>query len=803
MGREGAAAAVVAAAWLTATPAAAQVPDVIPPRTTHDEGVVYPDQAVRDGVSTQTTVVLRLTVDANGLVTEVEVETPRGHGFDEASLAAARTLRFAPATRDGIPVACRIRYRYVFAPAPAAAPAPAPAPAPAAAPALAPASASAPASAPASALASASAPAPAPAPAFAPDLPPDAPEEVVVQGRPVDVDVARRSLSGDEAEHLPGARGDALASLEAMPGVGHAPPLSGLLILRGSGPNDTNVFVDGTGINLPYHLGGLSAVIPSEVLERLDLHPGNYGAQYGRGMGGVVEFGIRPPRDDGRLHGLVQADAIEARALAEGPIGGGWRLLAAARRSTVDLWLDPLLAGRGTPTFVPRYYDAQLEAAKDFDSRRSLRLLLFGYDDQLGFFQGSNAPAAEFAGAASEHIAFAAAQLRYVDRYAPSGELRVMASVGRDIARRGEGIFFYDIEQTPIDFRADVSQRLLEGVRIEAGLDAIYAPYTGTGRAPALADPDVPSGGPSVMPLQATVASARFEPAGYVQGILAPWRGCRVVPSVRLDHDSGTDRWDTAPRITLRQDLPSVVRRTTLKAAAGEYFQPPQIVEIAPVFGQTGLSSNRSVQYDAGIEQEVTDEVDASVDVYDKWMDRLVVPGAGNAGEGRAYGVEWLLRYKADSRFFGWIAYTLSRSERRDATSQPFYAFDYDQTHNVSVVASWRIDDRWRVGGRFRFVSGTPYTPDGPGAFDASSATYLPTPALVSNGSRLPPFHELDVRVDRSWRLGDVRLSTYVDVENVYSYGAPIATTYSFDYTRHEFAGGLPILPSIGLRGEL
>jgi hypothetical protein len=253
----------------------------------------------------------------------------------------------------------------------------------------------------------------------------------------------------------------------------------------------------------------------------------------------------------------------------------------------------------------------------------------------------------------------------------------------------------------------------------------------------------------------------------------------------------------------LRQDLPSAWRRTTLKAAAGEYDQPPQLVEIAPVFGQSGLRSNRSFQYDAGIEQELSDQIDLSVDGFDKSMDRLVVPGGGNSGEGRAYGVEWLLRYKPDGRFFGWIAYTLSRSERRDSPSQPFYAFDFDQTHNLSVVASWRIDDRWRVGARFRYTSGNPYTSQGTGALDASSATYVPTPSLVPNGARLPAFHELDLRVDRTWRLGAARLTAYVDIENVYSYGAPIGLDYSFNYTKNTLVSGLPILPSIGLRGEL
>jgi TonB family protein len=776
MGLKAKAAAAAAAALLVAAPARADGPEVTPPHTTHDEGVSYPERAVREGVAEVATVTLLLVIDEHGVVSHAEVEEPRGHGFDEAGLDAARSLRFTPATRDGIPVAARIRFRYVFTPPPARAPASPSPPAPAA-----------------------PAPAPAPAPTAAPE---SAPDEVVVKGHPVHTDIAERSLATDEMAHLPGARGDALGSLESMPGVGHAPPLSGFLILRGSGPNDTNVFVDGTTIDLPYHFGGLSAVVPSDVLERLDFYPGNYGAQYGRGMGGVVEFGIRAPRDDGKLHGLAQLDPIEGRLVVEGPIADGWRFLAAARRSTIDLWLDPLLSSSGAPTFAPRYYDGQIEVLKDFDSRRSLRLLAIGYDDQIDFFQGNGGDAA-VAGAAAEHISFAALQARYLDRYAPAGELRITASVGRDIARRSLGTLFYTIEQTPVALRADVSQRLLQGVKLEGGLDLVNDFYSGTGRAPALADPDVPSGGPAVVPLQATVSGVRFEPGAYVQTVLTPWWGSHIVPALRADLDSATGNWDVAPRLGVRQVIGGSSLRTTLKAGAGEYFQPPQLVEIVPVFGQAGLRSNRSVQYDAGLEQDLTPQVDLSVDVFDKWLDRLVVPGAGNSGEGRAYGVEWLLRYKPDSRFYGWIAYTLSRSERRDLPSQPLYAFDFDQTHNLSVVASWRIDDHWRAGARFRYTSGDPYTPSATGALDASSGTYLPTVPLLPNGARLPAFHELDLRLDRTWKVGDASLTAYVDIENVYSYAAPIGQTYSFNYTRSEFTRGLPILPSIGLRGEL
>ena len=60
---------------------------------------------------------------------------------------------------------------------------------------------------------------------------------------------------------------------------------------------------------------------------------------------------------------------------------------------------------------------------------------------------------------------------------------------------------------------------------------------------------------------------------------------------------------------------------------------------------------------------------DVSLDGFYKQLDHLVEIPYGNTGSGLVYGTEVLLRYNPDDRFFGWISYTLSRSER---LSSPF-----------------------------------------------------------------------------------------------------------------------------------
>ena len=77
-----------------------------------------------------------------------------------------------------------------------------------------------------------------------------------------------------EIERIPGTNGDALKSIQNLPGVARPPALLGLLIVRGSAPQDTQTFVDGTPVPLIYHFGGLSSVVPTEVLDEDRLLPG-------------------------------------------------------------------------------------------------------------------------------------------------------------------------------------------------------------------------------------------------------------------------------------------------------------------------------------------------------------------------------------------------------------------------------------------------------------------------------------------------------------------------------------------------
>ncbi len=816
-----------------------------------DEGAAYPSQAITDKVKDPVTVDLVLELDATGAVTKVTVEKPVGHGFDEAATEAANKLAYEPARRNGQPIAAKIRHKYLFNP-PASrvvgrvaterggkdAP-------------LEGASVTITGEGGATFRTTAAADG-----AFrVDDLPAgkyritlaaggfveqsyeesldpgqeakvevrlarqvtvlpasnkgEDVDEVQIRGTRPPREVTKRTLEQRELARIPGTNGDALRALQNLPGVARPPAIAGLLIVRGASPNETNIYVDGTLVPIVYHFFGLSSVIPTEMLEKIDFYPGNFSTYYGRVTGAIVDVGVRDPKKDKKLHGLAQADLIDARVLAEGPLlDTGWNFAVAGRRSYVDLWLKPVLerAGAGVTT-APVYYDYQAILQKDFDKKNSLRLFFFGSDDRLSILtktvNGSNPG---FGGNVSIGTAFYRFQVRYLGKFSEDTELRLTAAVGKDALDFSLGDNFFVLSSYPINPRAEISQKLAPGVRNNFGLDILYTPYTVDVRLPAPPRPGQPPPGPfgAQPPLVVNDSDAIYRPALYDEIELTPWAGTRIVPGVRLDYAKDTRAWDVQPRVTVRQDLHRTFPRTTLKGGIGRFAQPPQPQETNRVFGIPGLVSNVANHYGGGVEQELSRQVELSVEGFFRQYDRRVVQKLGNVGEGRAFGIETLLRYKPDDRFFGFLAYTLSRSVRKDGPDQPERLFNFDQTHILTTVGSYRLGNGWEIGGRFRYVSGSLNTPSGYGFYDATVGAYIPLADYPPTAHRNPAFHQLDVRVDKTWQLsGGVKLSAYLDILNIYNSANVEGVSYNYNYTLSTNATGLPFLPSLGIRGEL
>ena len=170
-------------------------------------------------------------------------------------------------------------------------------------------------------------------------------------------------------------------------------------------------------------------------------------------------------------------------------------------------------------------------------------------------------------------------------------------------------------------------------------------------------------------------------------------------------------------------------------------------------------------------------------------------------GTGNIFGGEMLIKKALGDRFYGWMSYTLMRSVRTPAPGEPAQLFNFDQTHILTLIASYDFPMNWRIGARFRLVSGNPYTPVVNGVFDSTSAIYIPIEG-PPNSARQPTFHQLDLRVDKTWVYRRIKVTSYLDILNVYNAENTEFASYSYNFQTTRPVLSLPTAPSIGLKLE-
>jgi hypothetical protein len=358
--------------------------------------------------------------------------------------------------------------------------------------------------------------------------------------------------------------------------------------------------------------------------------------------------------------------------------------------------------------------------------------------------------------------------------------------------------------------RGDLNYRLSDQFLVRMGPDVVVYRYDADVLSIRPPEPGEMEGSHANRPLLRYDNQGYFTgPAGFAELEWTPNKRAKMLFGGRVDYFNLTSRWDFSPRFNARYDLHAGQHRTTVKGGVGLFYEPPQIIQAIFPFGTPDLDSNRSVHSSLGIEQEVTKEVEVSVEAFHKYMDRLVVAaqnadgsnGFSNLGKGSVYGTETMVRWKPGGRFFGWIAYTLSRAVRQNAPDQPERVFDYDQTHNLTVLGSYDLGRGWRLGGKFRYVTGNPYTPCNGGVLNAAAGGYDCLQG-APNSRRIPSFNQLDVRVDKTWSFDSYKITAYLDVQNIYNRANAEGVSYNYRYTKPEWQTGLPIIPSLGVRGE-
>jgi TonB family protein len=840
---------------------AEETPVIVPPALeTYAEAEVPPD-ALEVGQTLEVT--LAVTIDAEGAVTQATVVEGAGEPFDAAAVEAGRRLRFRPATRDGAPIPARIRFRYTFeGPQPVEEPEAPAEPDPgrlegriltSEEEALAGARVLLDSTDGAVALEAMADPegrfeiAEVPpgdyvVTVLAEDqetydgtetvvsgealevtyrLSPSSPEPAVAEdgvaefraqavGEPPPRQATRRRLEREILTTTPGTRGDALRVIELLPGVARPPFLAGLIIIRGAAPGDSEVFVDGSSVPLLYHFGGLTSFYNSRLLDTIDFYPGNFSVRYGRRIGGIIEVTPRDPNIDAP-HGVIDINLIDASLIIETPIGNNMAIALAARRSYVDFFFENVVPDDlFSVVAAPVYYDYQLTWSWRPNDSDRVRLLVYGSSDAFNTIFGGDEQDQDFS--IDLRTQFHRAQLSWRHLFGDDVQMDAMLSGGvTDLVINAGAAFNFDADFIPFTFRNEWQWRVAEGVSLTAGMDINWAPVTldiaastpqqGEGQ------PDAPD--PNPTPTEAFFDEESYRPAAYLEANLQPLEELQIVAGVRLDYFRDIGRTTVDPRATFRLSLTD---QWILKGGLGLFSQPPEFAESAPGLGNPNLEPIRAIHSSLGAEFRPDRYWRFEAEGYYKQIfDRPVGTEGGqppffeSEGIGRIYGLEVGARLQPSRDFpvTGILSYTLSRSERLDGDDEEWRLFDFDQTHIFTLALNWQPGDGWTLGGAFRLVSGNPLTPVNGSVLDPSTGVYQPLFG-ATNSARNPLFNRLDLRIEKVFEIGDlVRLAIFLDVQNVYNATNQEAVTYSFDFSEQAVIPGLPVLPSLGIRGEI
>src|ERR1700722_8284592 len=202
---------------------------------------------------------------------------------------------------------------------------------------------------------------------------PDEEEEIVVRAPRIKKQVISTQVAAEQAKSVPGTQGDVLKVVENLPGVARAAAGSGALVVWGSSPQDTRVYVDGIHVPRLYHDGGYRSIISSDFVKSVELIPGGYGAEYGRGLGGLVTVALKPLDEDG-IHGTVAADTLDAAASVRAKVGD-FHVAIAARKSYLDSVLSAVTSEHvGQVIPIPRYWDGQARIVYDLGPHETIEL---------------------------------------------------------------------------------------------------------------------------------------------------------------------------------------------------------------------------------------------------------------------------------------------------------------------------------------------------------------------------------------------------------------------------------------------
>ncbi|WP_430815996.1 TonB-dependent receptor [Carboxylicivirga sp. RSCT41] len=667
-------------------------------------------------------------------------------------------------------------------------------------------------------------------------------EEVTVLGGAVnnklkDSQMSKEILSVSTIKRLPAFMGEAdiMKTLQLMPGVQSGSEGSSGLYVRGGGPDQNLILLDGVPVYNANHLFGFFSVFNTDAVKNVSLYKGGFPARFGGRLSSVIDVRMKEGNEK-KIHGGAQLGLISSRFFIEGPIKKDKTAFhLSARRTYIDLLARPFMSTEETTGYF--FYDINAKLNHKFSDRSRLYLSVYTgrdkayneYDDEWEANSSSY----------NDYMYWGNLTTALRWNYMFSNKLFMNATVTysdynfnvdshyKENDQTDSNAFIYEYSSGIMDWSAKVEFDWYPTPGHELKFGANYTYHTfkpgveTTKETDSTADDIIKTFGGNN-----TYAS---EMNMYIEDnfSLSPLLKANLGIHTSAFYVENTWYHSIEPRASIRYLITDDI---TLKAAYSKMQQYLHLLSNSTIGLPTDLwlpATKRikpqvSDQYALGAVYDGIKNVELSAETFYKTMDKLIEYKEGvsffgssvgwedmvETGRGEAYGLELMLR-KEVGKTTGWLGYTWSKTSRQfdKLNFGNWFPARYDRRHDASIVISHKFNDRIDIGATWVYGTGNAITlptheirllpaAEHDRVWYESNIPYFEH----RNNYRMPDYHRLDFGINFHKQKKRGMRTWNISVYNVYNRQNPF-----FLYAGHNDEGNkvlkqitlFPILPSV------
>lgn len=621
--------------------------------------------------------------------------------------------------------------------------------------------------------------------------------------RDLESPVGLRIIGLQEIEKSPGANRDISRIVQSYPGVAFSPAgYRNDLIVRGGSPSENRFYLDGVEIPNINHFstqgasGGPVGIINADLIREVNFYTGAFPTDRGNAMSSVLDFKLRDG-DMERNSLKATLGASEVSLASNGHIGKKTSYLVSVRQSYLQFLFDML----GLP-FLPTFTDAQFKLKTRFNATNELTILGLGGIDNMKLNTKLDGEKAEYILSYLPKIQQETFTLGAVYRHYAG--IHVQSVVVSHSYLNNRNTKYLNNDESSTDnltlklrsveqetkFRIE-NTSTFGNWKINLGANLDYSQYTNTTFQRVYIDEG------RTFDYHTYLDIWRWGIFGTVNYATTDERFTASL-GVRTDANNFSSGMkgmsdQLSPRLSLSYRLTNGLY---LSGNAGLYYQLPPYTGLG-FKDNNGIWVNKRLRYmsvsqeSLGLSWHPGNTFELSAEGFYKQYDKIPfsiadgIPLAckgndygviGNealasTAQGRAYGIEILMKWLIAKKLNLASSFTLFKSEYRNNKQSEYIASAWDNRYIFNMSGTYNFPHNWSLGMKVSCIGGAPYTPYDVEksslvtAWNAQGRPYYDYTKY--NTERLPAFGQLDVRVDKTFYLKRCMLGFYIDLQNV------------------------------------